>query len=335
MRGPLMLGVGGLELLGEERERLRHPAVGGVLLFSRNFDNPAQVTDLTRSIRALRSPPLVIAVDQEGGRVQRFREGLTPLPPIGRLGRAAADAPALARETARAAGWVMAAELRALGVDFSFAPVLDLDRGVSQVIGDRAFGADPATVAALGLAWQRGVRAAGSVCVGKHFPGHGGTAPDSHEQTVDDPRPLPDLVHADLLPFRRLIDNGLAAVMMAHVRFPAFDVEPAGFSPAWIDYLRRSLGFQGAIFTDDLEMAAAAAVGDRLERARRAMAAGCDMVMFGNAGRAIDPILERLPRPDPLTALRLARLQGRDGPDLAGVHASAEYRQARSLLAAL
>jgi len=329
MRGPLMLGVEGLELLGEERERLRHPAVGGVILFSRNFDNPAQ------SIRALRNPPLLIAADQEGGRVQRFRQGLTRLPAIGRLGQVALDAPALARETARAAGWVMASELRALGVDFSFAPVLDLDRGISQVIGDRAFAGDPATVATLGLAWQRGVRAAGAVCVGKHFPGHGGTAPDSHEQTVDDPRALPDLIHADLLPFRRLIDNGLAAVMMAHVRFQAFDAQPAGFSAAWIDYLRRSLGFQGAVFTDDLEMAAATAIGDRLERARRAMAAGCDMVIFGNAGRHIDPILERLPRPDPLTALRLARLHGRDGSDLARFHASAAYRQARSLLAAL
>jgi len=333
MRGPLMLGIEGLELLGEERERLRHPAVGGVILFSRNFSTPAQLIDLTREIRALRRPPLLIAVDQEGGRVQRFHEGLTRLPAIGALGAVAAAAPQRACQQAQAAGWIMASELRALGVDFSFAPVLDLDRVISRVIGDRAFAADPVTVARLGVAWQRGVRAAGSVCVGKHFPGHGGIAPDSHERTVDDPRALADLVHADLLPFRRLIDNGLAAMMMAHVRFPAVDAQPAGFSAFWVGYLRRSLGFEGAIFTDDLEMAAASAVGDALARARRAMAAGCDMIIFGNAGRRVDPIVDALPRPDPLTALRLARVQGGGGPDLAQLHASDDYRQARSLLA--
>lgn len=335
MLGPLMIGIEGLELLGEECRRLRHPAVGGVILFSRNFETPAQLLALTRSIKVLRQPPLLIAVDQEGGRVQRFQAGLTRLPPMGAIGRAATADPALAREAAQTAGWIMAAELRALGVDFSFAPVLDLDRGISQVIGDRAFSGDPATVATLGLAWQRGVRAAGSVAIGKHFPGHGGTAPDSHQQAVVDNRLLPDLVHQDLVPFRRLIDNGLAGMMMAHVSFASVDPRPAGFAPPWIDYLRRSLGFQGAIFSDDLEMAAAATQGDPGQRADMALAAGCDMVLFGNAGRRIDPFLDQWVEPDPLAAFRLARLHGRDGADLDALHASDDYRSARSLLAGL
>ena len=335
MLGPLMLGVAGTRLTGEERERLAHPAVGGVLLFARNYETPAQLLALTRSISAIRNPPLLIAVDQEGGRVQRFREGLTALPAAGRLGRAALEAPALAREAARAAGWVMAAELRALGVDFSFAPVLDLDRGISRVIGDRAFSGAPEMVADLALAWQRGVRSAGMICVGKHFPGHGGTAPDSHEASAIDERALADLVHTDLLPFRRLIDNGLAAVMMAHVVFPAVDSRPAGFARTWTGYLRRTLGFEGAIFTDDLEMAAAEGAGEPAGRLDAAIAAGCDMAVFGNAGRRADMLLDRCSGPDPLSALRLARLHGRGGESLATLHASEAYREARGQLAGL
>ncbi|MEX0448286.1 beta-N-acetylhexosaminidase [Spiribacter sp. 221] len=335
MLGPLMLGVAGTQLTGEERERLAHPAVGGVLLFARNYEAPGQLLALTRSIRDIRHPPLLIAVDQEGGRVQRFRHGLTALPAAGRLGQAALEAPALAREAARAAGWVMAAELRALGVDFSFAPVLDLDRGISRVIGDRAFSDAPEWVADLALAWQRGVRAAGMVCVGKHFPGHGGTAPDSHEASAVDERALPDLVHTDLLPFRRLMDNGLAAVMMAHVVFPAVDLMPAGFAPSWVRYLRGGLGFEGAIFTDDLEMAAAEVAGGPADRLDAAIAAGCDMAVFGNAGRRADALLDRCHRSDPLSALRLARLHGRGGESLTTLHSSVAYREAREQLAGL
>ena len=335
MLGPLMLGVEGARLTGEESERLAHPAVGGVLLFARNYQTPGQLQALTTAIRALRDPPLLIAVDQEGGRVQRFRDGLTALPAAGRLGAAAGEAPALAREAARAAGWIMAAELRALGVDFSFAPVLDIDRGISRVIGDRAFSGMPATVAELGLAWQRGARDAGMICVAKHFPGHGGTAPDSHEDSAADGRALADLVHEDLLPFRRLIDNGLAGVMMAHVAFPAVDPMPAGFAASWTGYLRRELGFEGAIFTDDLEMAAAAVVGEPARRLDAALGAGCDMAVFGNAGRRIDGLLDRPSTPDPLSALRLARLHGRGGQSLDALHGSKAYQQARALLAGL
>ena len=333
--GPLMLGINGTELLGEECERLRHPAVGGVLLFARNYESPEQLARLSVEIRALRTPPLLIAVDQEGGRVQRFREGLTALPAAARFGKAHASAPALAREAAFQAGWLMAAELRALGIDFSFAPVLDIDRGISRVIGDRAFAGEPEVVAALALAWVRGARAAGMISVGKHFPGHGGTAPDSHHEAALDHRELADLAHADLLPFRRLIDNGLAAVMLAHVIFPAVDRRPVGYSAPWVRYLRDALGFGGAIFSDDLEMAAAAEAGGLAERVASALAAGADMAILGNAGRAADAVLDTIERPGASHALRLARLHGRDGQSLTALQAGAPYRAARALLAEL
>jgi beta-N-acetylhexosaminidase len=327
-----MIGIEGVELLGEERERLGHPAVGGVILFARNHEAPDQLLALTQSIRALRSPPLLIATDQEGGRVQRIRDGVTALPAAGRLGRAAELTPALARETARQAGWLMASELRSLGVDFSFAPVLDIDYRVSQVIGDRAFSGQPDAVAALGLEWQRGCAAAGMACVGKHFPGHGGVAPDSHLSVAEDHRAVADLEHADLLPFRRLIDNGLAAVMLAHLVFPAVDAQPVGFSRRWVRYLRGSLGFGGAIFSDDLEMAAAAVAGDLPARILAAIDAGCDMAIVGNAGRTIDPVLDRLPAPDPRSALRLARMHGRGGQPLTELQAQPAYQTARAML---
>ncbi len=312
MLGPLMLGIEGHTLLGEERARLRHPAVGGVLLFTRNYENPQQLAALVAEIRSLRDPALLIAVDQEGGRVQRFREGFTTLPPAQALGRAWESAPALALDAAHQIGWLMARELRAVGVDFSFAPVLDIDRGISKVIGDRAFAAQPETIARLAIAWQRGAREAGMVSIGKHFPGHGGVAPDSHHASATDHRQLADLYHTDLLPFRHLIDNGLAGVMMAHLVFSDVDSKPVGFSDKWISYLRNHLAFSGAVFTDDLDMAAAAAVGDLSQRIRLSLKAGCDMAVVGNAGRAIDSVLDQLPTPDTLSALRLARLHGRN-----------------------
>ncbi len=311
MLGSLMLGLEGTQLLGEERERLQHPAVGGVILFSRNYANPTQLRALTAAIRALRRPPLLIAVDQEGGRVQRFREGFTTLPALGQLGRAWRTAPALALEAAEQTAWLMATELRGCDVDFSFAPVLDIDHGISEVIGDRAFGGSADAVATLALAWQRGAKAGGMISVGKHFPGHGGVAPDSHHMAAVDNRALADLIHADLLPFRRLIDNGLASIMMAHVEYPDVDKKPAGFSSIWVQYLRNQMNFQGAIFSDDLEMAAAAIAGDLANRVNAALTAGCDMAILGNAGRAVDRVLDRLPAIDSRSALRLARLHGR------------------------
>ena len=255
--GPIMLDLAGTALDAEDRELLRHPSVGGVILFSRNYASPAQLADLTAAIHALREPRLLIGVDQEGGRVQRFRQGLTRLPPAGRFGRLHVQDPARARPACEAVAWLMATELRAVGVDFSFAPVLDLDRGISQVIGDRGFASETQTVCELASAWTDGARRAGMAAVGKHFPGHGGVAADSHTDLPLDPRAFADFLMEDLVPFQRLIDHGLEAIMPAHVIYPQIDARPAGFSPVWLrDILRGQLGFQGVIFSDDLIMAA-------------------------------------------------------------------------------
>ncbi len=334
--GPLMLGIEGLTLLGEEQERLQRPEVGGVLLFSRNYQTPRQLKALTAEIKGLRWPPLLIAVDQEGGPVQRFREGFTPLPSARQLASAHREAPALAVKAAESAGWIMAAELRAHGIDFSFAPVLDMDRGLSRVIGERAFGKDPQVIAEMALAWQRGARQAGMVCVAKHFPGHGGTAPDSHHETAIDGRAVADLIHADLLPFRRLMDNGLAAIMMSHVIYPSLDSQPAGFSAHWIHYLRRELGFQGAVFSDDLGMAAAEAAGGLPQRVEAALRAGCDMAVLGNAGRGADVVLDRHPSTPAEGALRRARLHARgQARDIRELQDQPAYKAAQALLAGL
>ncbi|PWG63211.1 beta-N-acetylhexosaminidase [Sediminicurvatus halobius] len=335
--GPVMLGIDGTTLTGEERQRLRHPAVGGVILFTRNFRDPAQVTALIEDIHDLRDPPLLVAVDQEGGRVQRFRQGLTELPPPRRYGEEYDHCAAAGVAATEQGAWLLAAELRALGVDLTFAPLLDLDRGISGVIGDRALHADPEVVTRLGLAWQRGVRRAGMAAVGKHYPGHGGVAPDSHVELPVDGRGLADLRAEDEVPFRRLIDNDLAGVMMAHVVYSAVDGTPAGFSRRWVSgELRGELGFQGAVFSDDLGMAAAAGAGDLGARALAALAAGCDMVLVCNEGRAADAVLAAVEGPRPASALRLARLRGRGGREsLEALRAQPAWQAAAHLLAEL
>ena len=337
MLGPVMVGIDGLALDAAARELLRHPLVGGVILFHRNYESPEQLAALAREIHALRHPRLLIAVDQEGGRVQRFREGLTPLPPPAAIGR-------LWREDRRAAlgaserlGWLMAAELRALDVDLSFAPVLDLGRVRAGVIGDRAFGRSPEQVAALGQAWMRGARRAGMAAVGKHFPGHGGVRGDSHRELPEDPRPLADLVLEDLVPFERLIHAGLPGVMTAHVLYSAVDALPATFSRRWIGgILRGELGFQGAVFSDDLGMAGAAGMGDPPRRARAALEAGCDMVLACTATLAAE-VLDGLHwDADPAAGLRLARLHGHGAaPGLDDLRRSRAWREASALAARL
>lgn len=308
-----MVDVAGTALDAEDRELLRHPAVGGVILFARNFESPEQLTELTHAIHGLREPRLLIGVDQEGGRVQRFREGFTRLPPAGRLGALHATDARRAREAAASLGWLMAAELRAVGVDFSFAPVLDVDRGASRVIGDRAFAAKVSAICELASAWCEGVRRAGMAAVGKHFPGHGGVTADSHVELPRDDRMFVDLEMEDLVPFRRLIDAGLEAVMPAHVVYPAIDAQPAGFSRRWLqDVLRGQLGFQGVIFSDDLNMGAADAGGDYPGRARVAAAAGCDMLLICNNRRAAGEIVAAFKdHHDPAANLRLLRMHGR------------------------
>ena len=329
-----MLGLEGATLSAEERELLRHPQVGGVILFARNYQSPEQVRALADAIHALRQPRLLIAVDHEGGRVQRFREGFTRLPAVRRLGELFDQHPQRARQLARITGWLMAAELRAVGVDFSFAPVLDLDHGVSSIIGDRAFHGDPEVVADLAHAYRSGMQKAGMEAVGKHFPGHGGIAADSHLELPVDPRSYDQLAGADLLAFERMIHYGLAALMPAHVLYPQVDEQPAGFSARWLkDILRQRLEFQGAIFSDDLDMAGAGVAGSPVERARAALAAGCDMVLACNDRAAAVSILQGLHEaPDPVSQFRLIRLHGRGRSTLERLQRNPLWRQALRLV---
>jgi beta-N-acetylhexosaminidase len=312
-RGPAVLGIEGTRVTDADRERLLHPLVGGVILFTRNFEDLAQLDALTAQIRALRTPELLISVDHEGGRVQRFRDGFTAVPPMRTLGetwerdRAAADAEAWRL------GNVIARELRAHGIDFSYTPVLDLNFGTSAVIGDRAFAADPVAVSELAASLCRGLRAGGCAAVGKHFPGHGFVAADSHHEIPIDERPLEELLARDLVPFAALARAGLEAVMPAHVVYPAVDDKPAGFSRVWVeDILRGRLGFDGLVFSDDLGMAGACSAGDIVARADAAIDAGCDMVLTCNEFDAADELLSRWrPRPQPRLAARAAALAGR------------------------
>lgn len=314
--GPLMLDVAGTELTDDDRRRLAHPLVGGVILFSRNYRDPAQLVALTAEIHALKSAPLLIGVDQEGGRVQRFREGFTRLPPMRSLGEIWNEHPQRARELARETGFVLASELRAHGVDFSFSPVLDLDYGASSVIGDRAFHADPHVVFQLGQAVMLGMKDAGMAACGKHFPGHGFVVADSHVAIPVDQRTLADIAIADLVPFRLMIEAGLAAVMPAHVIYPNIDDQPAGFSKIWLQkLLRQQLGFDGAIFSDDLCMEAAAVAGGVVERVAAALAAGCDIALVCNRPDLADEVLANLKVDWPAPArARLARMHGHPHP---------------------
>jgi beta-N-acetylhexosaminidase len=333
--GPLMIDLTGTALAAEEGELLRHPLIGGIILFSRNYADPGQLAELVRAIHAVRSPPLIVAVDQEGGRVQRFREGFSRLPPARRIGHEFDLEPRAAVALARSLGWLMAAELRAQGVDISFAPCVDLDNGVSEVIGERAFHASAEAVAQLAQGWMAGMREAGMAATAKHFPGHGAVVADSHHTLPVDRRPLVDL-GPDLTPYRRLIANGLPAVMVAHLLFPAVDSAPASLSSRWIrDVLRGDLGFQGVVFADDLSMGgAAAAYGNVVTRAREALAAGCDMLPVCNNRPSVIELLDGLDwEPEPASRLRLVRLRGRaDAPGRPALLASAEWRQARGLL---
>ena len=312
-RGPVFLDVEGLELTPAERQRLRHPLVGGVILFARNFASPAQLGALTASIHALRTPPLLIAVDHEGGRIQRFRQGFTAIPAMRTLGEQwDRDAAAAAREATRL-GWTLARELRAHGIDFSFTPVLDLDYGRSTVIGDRALHRNPNAIAHLACALAAGLRAGGMAAVGKHFPGHGFVAADSHLEIPVDERSLDAIAAADLVPFGALVQQGLEAIMPAHVVYPAVDGEPAGYSRIWLqDILRRQLGFDGMVFSDDLGMVGARGAGDMIARADAACAAGCDMVLVCNDPAAAQFLLEGWQPPsDGDLARRAAAMDGR------------------------
>lgn len=324
--GPLMIDIAGTALTDLDRERLCHPLVGGVILFTRNYVDPGQLTTLTAEIHALRSPRLLIAVDHEGGRVQRFRDGFTRLPSMRRLGECHAADPAAGLGLARDVGFVLAAELRARGVDYAFTPVLDLDYGPSRVIGDRAFHRDPEVVIALAGALIEGLAEGGMGSCGKHFPGHGYVIPDSHVELPVDPRPLPD-IQPDLLPYRRL---PLSGVMAAHVIYERVDASTAVFSPRWIDYLRQDVGFTGVVFTDDLSMAGAGVVGDMVQRVSTAYAAGCDMLLVCNDPAAVGQVLaEWQPDIDLQRVTRVTRLAAATAaPDWSALQTDPRYQAA-------
>lgn len=312
-RGPVVLGVEGLVLTAADRSRLAHPLVGAVILFARNFADRMQLAALTAEIHAIRSPRLLVCVDHEGGRVQRFREGFTAIPAMRTLGEMWERDIAAAAAEARRLGEVIARELRVVGVDFSFTPVLDLDFGASSVIGDRALSGNPNAAAHLAACLRQGLNAGGCASVGKHFPGHGFVKADSHHETPIDERPLADLIAHDLVPFAALAKAGLEAVMPAHVIYPAVDALPAGYSRVWLqEILRGRLAFDGVVFSDDLGMAGALAAGDLVARADAAIAAGCDMVLTCNEFADADDLLARWqPAPQASLARRAARMQGR------------------------
>ncbi|WP_293370813.1 beta-N-acetylhexosaminidase [Nevskia sp.] len=294
--GPIMADVGGLSLTAEDRDVLAHPLVGGVILFARNYSDPDQLRALCNELLAIKSPRLLIAVDHEGGRVQRFRVGFTRVPAMGTLSRLHEESPSRAVEDARLFGETIGRELASFGIDLCFAPVLDRDCGVSTVIGDRAFSSDPELIIKLARAFRSGLNAAGLKATGKHFPGHGAVAADSHLELPIDRRQFADIEARDLVPFKALIDDGIESLMLAHVRYSAFDDIPASFSRKWIRGLLRSqYKYNGAVFCDDLCMKGAVVVGDIVERARIAIAAGCDMLPVCNERGEVVKLLDALP----------------------------------------
>ncbi|SFW13264.1 beta-N-acetylhexosaminidase [Nitrosovibrio sp. Nv17] len=315
--GPVMLDIEGVRLTANDRKRLLHPLVGGTILFARNYASPEQLMQLTADIHDLRTPPLLIAVDHEGGRVQRFRDGFTRLPPMRALGMAWDTHHGRAKRLAKQTGYVLAAELRAAGVDFSFTPVLDVDHGQSCVIEDRAFHRTPQGIVELAQGLMAGLRLGGMAAVGKHFPGHGYIRADSHVEMPVDERSYADIRQDDLIPFSRMIHLGLTGIMPAHVLYPHVDAQPAGFSRVWLkDILRGELGFEGCIFSDDLDMAGAGVAGGILQRAQHALQAGCDMILVCNNPEAADTLLAELQWDMPaLSVVRLARMRGRHHPD--------------------
>ena len=309
--GPIMTSIEGTELTAEDREILCHPLIGGVIYFARNFTDKAQMLALSNEIKSLRDPALVIAVDQEGGRVQRFREGFTEIQPMRSLGDLWTTHPPSARARAFEVGFTIGHELGEVGVDFTFAPVLDLDYGESTVIGHRAFHRDAGAVAALATAVMQGLRAEGMASVGKHFPGHGFVKGDTHWERPTDDRTFDQVLAADLIPFRELVAAGVDGMMAAHLIYPNIDPNLAGFSPFWMqEILRHKLHFRGVIFTDDLGMVAAHAAGDLTARAEAATAAGVDIVLPCNDHPGLIGLLDTWkPTPESTLARKWERMR--------------------------
>ncbi|AXQ28380.1 beta-N-acetylhexosaminidase [Solimonas sp. K1W22B-7] len=290
-----MLDVPGQELTAEDREVLSHPLVGGVILFTRNYRDPEQLKALCDDILAVKTPRLLLAVDHEGGRVQRFRVGFSRIPAMGAIGKLFTEDAERACTDAREQGLTIAREISSYGIDLCFAPVLDRDCGVSTIIGDRAFAQDTDTIVRLASAFRSGLKELGLSATGKHFPGHGAVAADSHLELPIDRRSEEEIRATDLVPFKRLIDEGVESLMMAHIRYPSVDQKPASLSAKWIKtILRDELGFEGALFCDDLSMNGAAVIGNMEERARLALDAGCDMLPVCNDRPTAVALLEAL-----------------------------------------
>ncbi len=335
-QGVLMLDLKGLHPDSVEIDRLSKASVGGVILFSRNYQDADQLRQLVAAIRSVR-PDMLITVDQEGGRVQRFRgEPFTRLPPMGVLGDLYQSAdPQSAIDLARECGWLMASEVRAFDIDLSLAPVLDLDRGLSRAIGDRSFGAVPEFVIPLASAFVEGMHEVGMAATGKHFPGHGGVSADSHIALPRDTRTLEEL-EADLSVFKAMIGQGVEAMMPAHVAFTAFDNVPAGFSPYWLQQvLRGQLGFEGVVFSDCLNMAAASISGGFPARAKAALDAGCDMILVCNNQDGAQEVVDWLESEPREASSRLSRLRATQAVDLTVLINSERRQDCRKRLEAL
>ncbi|MCP3661170.1 MAG: beta-N-acetylhexosaminidase [Gammaproteobacteria bacterium] len=332
--GSVMIDLADIAINQEEKTLLQHPATGGVILFSRNYSSPEQMYELIQEIHAIRSPSLLVAVDQEGGRVQRFRDGLTRLPPAAWFGQLYDANPVHAQEITREVAWLLATEMRSLGVDFSFSPVLDLGKGVSQVIGDRAFHHHPNVVSRLAHAWIAGLHEAGMVAVGKHFPGHGSVDADSHLELPVDHRCFADLEMEDMIPFQSAIDQGLEGIMPAHLLYDQIDRDLAGFSDFWLQrVLREKMGFQGVIFSDDLTMNAAEEAGNYAARAQSALTAGCDMVLVCNNPKGAVEVLECLTEySNPAAQMRLLRMHGRDVAARSQYHLDPRWKRAVEMI---
>lgn len=325
--GPLMLDINGLHTTAADRELLAHPQVGGLILFARNYQSPTQLSELIDEIRAVR-PDIIIAVDQEGGRVQRLKEGFTRLPPMRCFGELYQKEPEQALQLARQTGWLMAAEVLAEGIDLSFAPVLDIDCEISDVIGDRAFASCADEITAISSAFIDGMHEAGMVATAKHYPGHGGVKADSHIAIPVDERSFEEIDQQDLQPFRALA-HSYDAVMPAHVIYSAVDDQPAGFSQYWLQtLLRQDMGFDGVIFSDDLSMEGASVAGNFAERAEAALSAGCDMVLVCNDRTAALEVLEYLDSAAISPNQRLSRLAGKCTLDRNSLRAMPQWQAA-------
>ena len=334
--GPVMLDVAGLSLTDEDRKRLAHQQVGGVILFSRNYESPEQLKALVDEIHAIRTPRLVVAVDQEGGRVQRFRDQFQDLPAIGKLGELYDQDQGKAIVCSETFGWIMTSELLYYGIDLSFAPVLDLGNPISSVIGDRAFHHQPEQVSRLANAWIRGMSEAGMEAVGKHFPGHGSVEGDSHHVMPFDRRDFNDIEQLDMVPFRRVINTHLTGIMMAHVVYEQVDSFSAGFSKIWIEsVLRQQLGFEGVVFSDCLTMSGAATVGGYPERAKCSLEAGCDILLVCNNSEGADEVLESLRDYNhPTSQIRMIRLHGKPDSSIHNLFNTPRWQQAITKLQA-